>query len=430
MRSVLLGTTILSMGFGAASAQAGGHSSLKEEIELLKKRLAQLENQLEKNASVGSDGATFTMKDTTPAFASADGSNTVQINGRAQVDAGWFNDDQTDFGDGTNFRRVWLGAKGKVRNDWGYSIFVDFAGGNATAQDVFLSYNGFKNTTLKVGKHKEPSNLENLTSYLNTVFMERSEGITPFRALRKTGLSYTTYGDQWGVSAGIFGADIGDTSSDDEGHSFTGRAHVAPLNADGNLAHIGASLRYHMPDAEDDSVRYRARPESKINDTRIVDTGTISGVKDTMSYGGEALFAHGPFTLQGEYNLTNVSREGNTDLDFRGGYLLASYVLTGESRGYNVAKGVPGRLKPKNDFSLKDGTFGALELAARYTTLDLTDEDILGGELRSTTFGINWYPTSRTKFSANYVLANADENAATAPDDDPSVFLLRAQVDF
>jgi hypothetical protein len=58
--------------------------------------------------------------------------------------------------------------------------------------------------------------------------------------------------------------------------------------------------------------------------------------------------------------------------------------------------------------------------------LNLSDEDVDGGEEDNVTVGINWYPTPNFRFMANYVrvldLEGSDFDGA-----EPDAFLLRAQ---
>lgn len=71
--------------------------------------------------------------------------------------------------------------------------------------------------------------------------------------------------------------------------------------------------------------------------------------------------------------------------------------------------------------------YGAVELLARYSRLDLDDGSVEGGRQHDWTFGANWYLTTHFKFQANYVRANATRAGVhTTPD----IVELRAQVQF
>ena len=107
----------------------------------------------------------------------------------------------------------------------------------------------------------------------------------------------------------------------------------------------------------------------------------------------------GHFRQQAEYISTSVNRNGLNDVDFDGWYVETGYFLTGESRQYKNGKFT--RPKPFSNIG-EDGT-GAWQLALRYSTIDLNDGMIDGGETDAMTVGLNWYPTPTLRFTANYV---------------------------
>jgi phosphate-selective porin OprO and OprP len=79
-----------------------------------------------------------------------------------------------------------------------------------------------------------------------------------------------------------------------------------------------------------------------------------------------------------------------------------------------------GDVKPKN-------SYGALELAVRYSELDLNDGTVLGGRERDWTVGANWYLNRYLKLQANYVHAQSDRRGLGV---DPNVIEIRAQIQF
>jgi len=109
---------------------------------------------------------------------------------------------------------------------------------------------------------------------------------------------------------------------------------------------------------------------------------------------------------------------------FSGWYVQGSYILTGEAHTYNPATAAFTSPKPAKPFSLKDGTWGAFELAARFSDLNLNSHTadpasvvtnwagtartytyyntVRGGDQKILTLGINWYLNSAVRLSANY----------------------------
>jgi phosphate-selective porin OprO/OprP len=69
-------------------------------------------------------------------------------------------------------------------------------------------------------------------------------------------------------------------------------------------------------------------------------------------FSGEAAAQFGSFYAQGEYFDYSINRlNGLSDLHFNGGYVQASYVVTGEQRKYNNASGSFGGINPKDPAS-------------------------------------------------------------------------------
>ena len=108
-----------------------------------------------------------------------------------------------------------------------------------------------------------------------------------------------------------------------------------------------------------------------------------------------------------------------------------SSFLTGEHRPYDRQYGVFDRVRPKKDFAPFKGHWGAWEMAARYSVLDLSDRGIQGGEGRDFTAGLNWYlyPTMRVMF--NYVHSGTQDRINPSIDRGRlNIFQMRVQLAF
>jgi phosphate-selective porin OprO/OprP len=214
----------------------------------------------------------------------------------------------------------------------------------------------------------------------------------------------------------VFGDDLGDNGE----KSVTGRTTWLPLydqSAQGrHLAHLGAS--YSFRDADNDSVRFHAQPEIRSHNTTppapsFVDTLAIPAHGHQL-FGLEAAVVRGPFSMQWEYMLVPVDRLSGDDPIFHGTYWYASYFLTGEHRPYRRESGTFDRVMPFEEFFLiRTGRgvcagWGAWEVAARISFVDLDDAGVLGGELTELTLGLNWYMNPYTRISTNYAHAYLD----------------------
>lgn len=354
-----------------------------------------------------------------------DGKFSTKLGGRVQADAAAYGG-EPDLGDGTEIRRARLYIEGVMYHDWGYKLQYDFANTGANGKgiaDAYLSYNGFDNTQIKVGNFKDPFSLQEQTSSKFISFMERGLP-SAFAAGRHIGVMASTAHQHWTLAGGLFGDSLTSTGSGDDGDEGWGagtRATWAPINDGSEVVHFGLGLNYRETGG-DNSARFRQQPESHVAGINIVDTMAIADVDEFLKVGAEIATVQGPFSAQAEYITTSVERDGGSDLDFDGWYVQAGYFLTGESRNYKGGKF--GGIKPKGNVG--EGGIGAWELALRYSTVDLSDADIDGGEADAVTLGLNWYPTPTLRFSANYVDV-LDVDGGSYDDEEPSVFQLRSQ---
>jgi phosphate-selective porin OprO/OprP len=361
---------------------------------------------------------------------SADGKFKSQFGGRLMIDGAYYDDDVTQLGSGAEIRRARLFAEGTVWDVWGFKSQIDFAGNEVDIKDAYITYGGWDPVSIKLGNFKEYFSLEELTSSKYITFMERALPVEAFAPSRNLGIGAHAHGAFWQGGVGFFGEGIdsgGDETS--SGYGIAGRLTFAPSgwNGDGRVLHFGGSVEYR--EEEDEEIRFRSRPESHVTDIRLVDTADFDA-EDTLRWGVEAAGVWGPWSVQGEYMQADVNRVDGDDPTFSGWYAYGSWFLTGESRNYDPEDGTFGRVKPAHP--LTNGGLGAWELGVRYSTLDLEDAGILGGDEDNITVGLNWYATSHLRFMANYIYVKADPNAEDlgGVKDEPQVFQVRAQIDF
>ena len=354
-----------------------------------------------------------------------DGKFSTKIGGRVQADAATYAGDP-ELGNGTEIRRARFYLEGVMYHDWGYKLQYDFANTGSNGKgiaDAYISYDGLDNLQIKAGNFKDPFSLQEQTSSKFVSFTERSLP-SAFAAGRHIGVMASTAQQYWTLAAGLFGDTLTASGADidkDEGWGAGARATWAPINEASKVFHLGLGLNYRETGG-DNKVRFREQPESHVAGIDIVDTGDILGVSDFLKVGAEVATVYGPFSAQAEYITTSVKREGGSDPDFDGFYVQAGYFLTGESRNYKAGKF--GSIRPIA--IVGEGGIGAWELALRYSTLDLTDTGIDGGEADAITLGLNWFPTPTLRFSANYVDV-LEVDGGTYDDHEPSAFQVRSQ---
>lgn len=417
------------MGVGLALAvnASAGQDTDKELLDVLLKKgtITQQEyNELlkktEDDVEVSTSGGRLRFKSSEAEF---------EVGGRLMVDTAHYYNNH-DLNSGSEIRRARLFMSGKVYEDWNFKLQTDFAGNEVSLKDAYLRYTGLDYADITVGNFKEPWSLEELTSSKYITFMERAlpvEAFAPSRRLGVGGHSHSKGGLSWNAGYGIFADTVNaDNSNDNEGYGYAARLTVAPIAEKNRVVHLGGYGEWRAP--TDDEVRYRSRPESHIANVRLVDTGTIGNVDNTVKWGLEAATVMGPFSLQGEYMNVDNDVDGGSDPTFSGWYAYGSWFITGESRTYKASSGTFDRVKPKS--IVGKGGKGAWELGARYSSLDLNDSGINGGEEENLTIGLNWYATPTVRFMANYIKVLDLKDPTTTDDSEPDVFQLRAQIDF
>ncbi|MEE8233110.1 MAG: porin, partial [Gammaproteobacteria bacterium] len=118
---------------------------------------------------------------------------------------------------------------------------------------------------------------------------------------------------------------------------------------------------------------------------------------------------------------------GNPELTASGFYVESSWFITGESRRYSFKDGSFKQAKVHR--ALGQSGYGAWELAVRYSSIDLTDETIIGGEEDNVTVGLNWYPNNQLRLMANYTNVISTDRPGNLLDNvEPGIFQMRAQV--
>ena len=96
-------------------------------------------------------------------------------------------------------------------------------------------------------------------------------------------------------------------------------------------------------------------------------------------------------------------------------------------RSYSASKCSYGKIKPGT--VVGKGGMGAWQLAVRFSSVDLNDNDISGGDVQNLSFGLNWYANNNIRMSANYVKV-IDVQGGAGDGDEPEALQMRAQLEF
>jgi len=372
-------------------------------------------------------------------FNSTDRAFSSQIGGRLHTDYAAIEDDRNLAGNGSRIRNARLGIQGKVFTDWLYKSEFDFAGNTVNATDLFIGYEGWNNRRLIVGRHKMPSGLELLTGIGNITFMERSIASNMFSVNRQNGISISHAGNNWSWSAASWLDGVSaNNRGKNEDYGYATRISFAPVSINEQHLHLGSSFshqQYHKSSDDNLSRDYAeqlltASPEISLITSPPVQS-RFQQVKHSNTYGLEAAYIQGPWSIQSEYFQQQLKHQPRQSR-LSGWYLFGTYSLTGESRGYDSNTGRINGIKPT--LNATEGGYGAWELALRFSEIDLVGNNhavinpAAGDQGQIWTLGLNWYANQNIRLMANYNHAQIKKTGQS--DFDIQAIQLRGQIAF
>ena len=407
-------------------------------------------------------------------FESADKSFSIFVGGRVQFDVVSYltprglrdNISGTNpLDDGVSFRRVRLDMGGTLYQNIEFYTQVDFANGllltpnstrtsNATyPTDLWVTFKDLPIVgNVRVGNQKPLYSFEHLTSSRFLNFLERSVGFDAFAEGFNNGFepgvtAFDTYLEKrgtWGVglfktTRSPFGWNVGRNEAE-----VNGRVTYLPVYEDGGrvLVHVGVGGAHR--DLDDDQARFRARLDARNSPSSLspllADTGLFYGTRQQILI-PEFVAVCGPLSVQAEYYASWVHgvNTGTPDQPvpqgttyFHSAYVEAHYFLTGEHREYNREAGTFTRVTPRTPVQWTRAGFtgwGAWQVAARYSYLDLDSKGVNGGTVHDVTLGLNWFLNPNMKAQWNYFAAHRDA-PGTAGDGFIHGFAARLAIDF
>lgn len=429
---------------------------------------------------------------------------TFKITGFTQLDGGWYSQSAKniatvgDAQDGVGFRRARLAVQGKAAEFTNYQLELDFAtAGRPSFFDTYVEQESLPYLgSVRVGHFLQPFSVDALSGFRNLPFLERSLPFLAFVPFRRDGIMSQNMSEDerttWAYSVfrtgGFNNAPLGDSRfatdfGDVGGYSFSTRVtHLLRIEDDGKcLFQIGGSYDFSQLGANDaigsgdpnnaGSPRpfYQARVTPEFGPLGLPENNSSFGnaangtptfastgryeANNFNLYGVEALYQDGPLSLQGEWMGTVVDSVVGP-VFYNGAYGEVMYRLTGEHREYDKRLGTLKNPIPFNDFiSIGRGPdrgvrgWGAWEIAARWSFVDLRNPSKLNGHyydtttntftgnshagtgtLNDSTIGVSWFLNANTKIQANWICALLDNQAKGFSV--ANLFVSRVQVSF
>lgn len=325
----------------------------------------------------------------------------------------------TDLQSGTDLRRARLGAEAKLGQGWQVNLTAEFANTPNSITRLLqatLEYRGLEHFLFRSGVYAVPFGLEEGQGAAETVFLERSALTNLVRDLAagtsRIAANVQYWNENWTGLVAITGARLSDG---DRGSpvALLGRAVYRPLSGSQLLVHLGVNATTQRslntspvgPDfVRQGVVRFRDRPELRVDDTRLIDTGDIPA-RAAATYGVEGALRWKRLTLQAEAARLHVDRlidarriAGARDPDFLTYYGQLSWNLWGPARRYSTERAAFIAPRLAGELSAIQGDKGAADITLRYSAANLNSRDILGGRQAVTTLGFTWFPNNVTRF--------------------------------
>jgi phosphate-selective porin OprO/OprP len=433
-----------------------------DRIQSLEKRLEQLEKLLQagpakpepkpeptgdapKPADSPKPSASVAVGSSGFSLRSADTNFVLRFRGLVQVDSRW-SDDGT-IGDSFLVRRARPILEGTVFRDFNFLLTPELAGSSPALRDAWLNYRYADALELRIGKMKPPGNLERWQSVANTLFVERNL-VSLLWPVRDLGIML--HGELWSAdddsarslaagglvnyAGGIFNG-TGDAraagNSDFDGDkTFAGRLFLHPFLKSGiqPLRKFGLGVSGTFGEMSGDA----GLPDD------FGYSGDVLADGNHWRVGPQAYWFYGPFGLLGEYAISSQRLEmevapfDSIRTQNSAWGITASWLLTGEEGTFRSPT-------PKKNFDPRTGGWGAWQIVARYSVLDIDDDlfpvfaDPTELQTRAASWGagLNWYLNRNIRASFNYIHTDLKGGqSGSVADFGENSFLTRVQLAF
>jgi phosphate-selective porin OprO/OprP len=206
-------------------------------------------------------------------------------------------------------------------------------------------------------------------------------------------------------------------------HQIVGRVAWLPMQPESSttVVHIGLEGRYGS--VANGQLQLKARPEA-FPEPFFINTGAFPADHTWMG-GMEAYYRPGPWLVGAEYWFESVASPQTGNPLFHGGDIVATWIPTGEIRGYNTVGGFFKEVIPAPAHSIFNGGSGAWELVLRQSYADLNGGSVSGGRFWRLTPQVNWYLSDMLRLEAAYGYSVLDRFGLTGT---AQFFQMRLQV--
>lgn len=446
---IIAGAVLIAAGFTSSTKAETPPDSLQGRLDTLEQKQKILERKYEIDQEAAAAKAKEAPSVTANAkdgftVRSADGNFIFKLTGYIQADGRFYLSDQAGAQANTFLlRRVRPSFEGTANKYIDFRILPDFGGGTTALQDAYVDLRYTPKFRVRVGKFKEPFGLERLQSGTSLTFIERA---LPANLGPNRDVGAQLHGDLWGgavsYAAGVFNGVVDAGSSDGDtadNKDLAGRLFFLPFkNTDASAWKefgFGAAWsrgKQRGATAATGLASYRTQSQQTFYAYRSLAVADGQRTRFSPQFhwhpGRVGFLVESVASSQEVKSTSTLARDTLTNTAWQ---VAASFVLTGESTSF---KGV----KPRKPFDPANHSWGAWELAARYSE-QINDDDAFplyanaASSARSAhawTGGLNWYLNTNVKVQSNYEYTTFTRGAAVGDKDPERAILTRVQVAF
>ena len=357
----------------------------------------------------------------------------------AQLDGRFSVDDPKPITNTFTLRKLRPTLSGRIAKYFDFKLMPDFGNGVAVVQDAYFDIRFSTKFRVRTGKEKTPVGYELLIGDPFLFFPERSlaSSLVPNRDLGVSAQGdlspkvFYALGVYNGIPDGSSSVLELDTNS---GKEVAGRLVLQPFRSAATPAGAlnGLGFQFGFSNGKQQGLLPVYRTSS--GQTYFAYTSSAAADGERTRFTPAVFYYYKAFGAFGEWvqSAQHVAKSGlTTEVANSGWDLTGSIVLTGEAAS---DRGV----RPSANFDPATGAWGALQLVARYSELEVDDDAFTAGLAAANasngasqfTIGVNWYPNPQLKYYATYERTTFENEFTSTARETENLILVRAQLAF